>query len=244
MGNVKVFSRRFLEFGKGKVPIILSCPHGGYKKPKFISDIEKGARFPDRNTLFLAKRIINLMKIKDRDIYYIFSKIHRSKVDLNRPPGAKVAFQQSSAEAREFHHAYQTQIIDFTKQCISSHDKCLIIDFHGFTKPNKEYCDIIFGNIFSNTLSIKNDGNNEGYKKYWGLKQFITEFSRDFSLDDGLGETDLNLAYSGGYITHQFYRKEKINALQIEIADNIRKSLDLSNIFVDDFVKAMINCLT
>ena len=239
MQNNKVIPRKYLEVETGNVPIILSCPHGGYKKPENIPDIEKGARYSDRNTLFLAKRLIYMLKEKGFRIYYILSKIHRGKVDLNRPPGTIVAFNQSSDNAREFHYIFHDQIKKLSEECVLKYKKCLFIDFHGFTKPSMDYCDIIFGNIFSNTLSIKSNETS-----YWGLNQLINEFSKHFTLDDGLGVNDINVACSGGYITHQFYRKEKINAVQIEIADNIRKSLKLANIFVEDFVNALIKCLT
>ena len=119
----------------------------------------------------------------------------------------------------------------------------MIIDFHGFTKPRQDYCDIIFGNIFSNTLVIKNDTKFNDYRDYWGLSQLISFLSKDFTLDDGLGVNDNNLAYSGGYITHQFYRKDRINAIQIELANNIRHDLKLANIFIEDFTSAIIKSL-
>ena len=76
-----------------------------------------------------------------------------------------------------------------------------------------------------------------------GIIRISFRIFKNFTLDDGLGETDINLSYSGGYITHQFYRKEKINAIQIEIADNIRSNLKVANIFVDSFINGLFNCL-
>ncbi len=235
--------KRMFEIGIGNVPIILSCPHGGYKKPNFIPNIEKGVQLSDRYTLFLTKRIIYVLKLENIKLSYIISKIHRSKVDFNRPPGTSVAFAQNSDEAREIHYYFHEKIKDLVKESLKLHGKCLFIDFHGFTKPYDDYKDIIFGNIFSNTLFIKNEIEIDGYQKYWGLSEFVNEFINHFTVDDGLGVNNINIGYSGGYITHQFYRKTKVNAIQIEVADNIRKNLELTNIFIDDFIKATINCL-
>ncbi|MFX1384674.1 MAG: N-formylglutamate amidohydrolase [Promethearchaeota archaeon] len=231
------------EIGNGNVPIVLSCPHGGFKKPKLIPDIKKGVKLSDRYTLYLARRIIHDLNIKNIKLYYIFSKAHRSKVDLNRPPGTSAAFDQSSEYAREIHYLFHDKIKNLAKKCIKLYNKCLFIDFHGFTKPHQEYQDIIFGNIFSNTLSIKLKNHTSEDPQFWGVKEFKTQFLNHFTIDDGLGVNDINIGYSGGYITHQFYRKENINAIQIEIADNIRKSIEISNLFVDDFIKAILNCL-
>ena len=241
-GNKMGISKKYFELGSGNVPVILSCPHGGFKKPVQIPE-QNGIIIPDRNTLFLARRIIYLLKTKNIKINYIFSKIHRSKIDLNRPPGSLNSFNQESSEAREIHYFFHEKIKTLAKECVSLYNRCFFIDFHGFTKPREDYCDIIFGNIFSNTLNVKNDTNYNDYRDYWGLSQSITSLSKNFTLDDGLGVNDYNLAYSGGYITHQFYRKERINAIQIELANNIRHDLRLANIFVEDFTEAIIKSL-
>jgi len=240
--NEKILKRMF-EIGTGNVPIILSCPHGGFKKPKFIPNIDRGVQLSDRFTLFLTKRIIYALGLENIKLNYIISKIHRIKVDFNRPPGTSVAFKQDSKEAREIHYYFHEKVKNLVKQSLNLYGKCLFIDFHGFTKPHENYQDIIFGNIFSNTLSIKNDNRRDGFQKYWGLSEFVNEFLKHFTVDDGLGVNDINLGYSGGYITHQFYRKARVNAIQIEIADTIRMNLKLTNIFIDDFMKAIINCL-
>ena len=174
----------------------------------------------------------------------MLTKIHRDKIDLNRPPGSIDAFKQGSSEAREIHYHFHSQIKKLAKECVSRFNRCFFIDFHGFTKPREDYCDIIIGNIFSNTLDIKTGTNYNDYRDYWGLYQMVTGLSKKFSLDDGLGVNEDNIAYSGGYITHQFYRKERINAIQIEVANNIRYDLKLANKFVDDFTSAIIDCLT
>ena len=241
MRKIKNNYHKYFEIGNGNVPIILSCPHGGFKKPKIIPDKEKGFMIPDRFTLFLSKKIINELKSKNINIYYIINKIHRSKIDLNRPPRSEVAFKQSSRIAKKIHYFFHKKIQELADKCISFYNRCLFIDFHGFTKPDPEYRDIIFGNVFSNTLKIKSESYSQENNFYWGFSNLVEQLNKHFSLDDGLGVNNLNIAYSGGYITHQFYGKEKINAFQIEIADNIRNDLDSANIFIEDFVKALID---
>ncbi len=231
--------RKYFEIGKGTVPIILSCPHGGYKKPKKILTKTQGAQNPDRNTYFIAKQILYNLQQENIHLYYILNKIHRSKVDLNRPPRSILAFDKSSTEAKNIHRLFHDQLINFSQECVEKFNKALIIDFHGFTKPYEEYPDIIFGNIFGKTLSILQNPQVENCDKYWGCSQLYNELAKNFTLDDGLALSDFNIAYSGGYITHQFYNVPKVNAIQIEVARFIRMEKDFTQKFIESLVKGI-----
>ncbi|MHA1150170.1 MAG: N-formylglutamate amidohydrolase [Promethearchaeota archaeon] len=235
--------KRFLSAEKGDVPIVLSVPHGGFKRPKNIHDKETGVQVPDRITYFLGRSIIHLLQEKNIKIYYIMSKLHRIKLDLNRPPISPVSFNPNSKEAQRIHLEYHRIIQAFAQECVNKYRKCLFIDLHGFTRPKKDYPDLIFGHIFGNTLTIKEEtGNNN--PRYWGFSEFIEEFSKHFELDDGLALTDFNLAYSGGYITHRFYGKCNINAFQFEIAKYIRFNRKLFVKFLNTFITAIENALS
>ena len=234
MGNLT----RFLEISSGTVPIILSCPHGGFLRPKEVPDKLKGVMIADKNKYIISRRIIQVLK-QDYNIKvsYILSKIHRSKIDFNRPPRAFSAFNHTSIKAKNIHHYYHEKIEKFYFKCINDYNRCLFIDLHGFTKPRKDYPDIILGNLFGNTLKITT---NSGY---WGFSDIIDKLSDNFTLDNGLGRSNFNLAYSGGYLTHQFYKRTKSNALQIEVAKYIREDLSLTKKFIDSLVSALRSCL-
>jgi len=232
---------RYFEFSKGDVPVILSCPHGGYKKPKRIPDKTVGPRIADKNTYFIAKLIINLLKARKIRIFYILNKIHRSKVDLNRPSQSESSFNPASIEAKTIFHSYQEILNDYAQECVLNHGRALVIDFHGYTKPYREYPDVIFGHIFGKTLDLLEDSNKQGCKKYWGCSQLQTEISKYFKMDDGLDLTEHNLSYSGGYITQQFFKKSQINALQIEVAKSIRLDVKLTETLVKAITDAVVN---
>ncbi|MFX1588792.1 MAG: N-formylglutamate amidohydrolase [Promethearchaeota archaeon] len=238
--------KRYFEIAVGTAPIILSCAHGGFKKPRRIPDKLQGPWIPDENTYFIAKQIIHELKKQKQNfsIYYILNKIHRSKIDPNRPTYSQMAFNQSSDEARNIHQAYHDQLIKFAQECVSTYDRCLIIDFHGFSKPDRDYPEIIFGHLFGDTLSLFQESDKEDCDKYWGCFQLDQEISKTFSLDNGLTLTNYNLSYSGGYITRRFSNKDKINAIQIEIAKEVRVHFERSKIFINLFVKAIIQTLS
>jgi N-formylglutamate amidohydrolase len=223
---------RYFEFAKGNTPVILSCPHGGYKKPKRIPDKTVGPRIPDKNTYFIAKLIISLLKVKNIRIFYILNKIHRSKVDLNRPSQSESSFNPTSIEAKTIYHSYQEILNDFAQECVSKYGRALIIDFHGYTKPYRK------------TLDLLEDSNKQDCKKYWGCSQLQTEISKYFKMDDGLALTEHNLSYSGGYITQQFFKKRQINALQIEVAKSIRLDFQLTETLVKAITNAIVNLIS
>ena len=231
--------RKYFEFGTGTIPIILSCPHGGYKKPKSILNKEVGPQIADKNTYIIAKWLINKLKEKDLSIYYVLNKIHRSKLDLNRPPASESAFNQKSDEARSIHNAYHDKLITISQDCISIHNKCLLIDFHGFTKPTDDYPDVIFGHVFGKTLQTQNNNDSQDCDHYWGCAQLEQEISKIFTIDDGMALTDFNLSYSGGYITHKFYNQTNVSAIQIEIAKYIRKDYNLTKNFINTMTKSI-----
>jgi len=231
--------RKYFEFAKGSVPVILSCPHGGFKKLKRIPDKINGPMIADKNTYFIAKLIINLLKKNGIDIYYILNKIHRSKVDLNRPPHSSSAFNKASTEANTIFHAYHDQLTKFSRECLAQFDKALVIDFHGFTRPYKNYPDVIFGHIFGKTLDLVQDTKAKACEKYWGCYQLEEEVSKHFSIDNGFAESEFSLAYSGGYITHQFYNVKRVNTIQVEVAKNIRMESSLTIKLVKAFATAI-----
>jgi len=241
-------TNKYFEIGNGAVPIILSSPHGGYKKPKDILNKIKGVQNADKNEYLISKQIIKVLKdLYNMDVFFILSKIHRCKIDFNRPPRSFSAFNHSSIEAKMIHQYYHDIIEKFYINCIETFDKCLFIDLHGFTKPKKDledYPDIIFGNLFGNTLKIYENSKINKTTYYWGFSELIKELStKSFTLDDGLAMRDFNLSYSGGYITHKFYKKEKSNAFQLEVSNYIRDDFKLMKKFINAFVSAIYKCL-
>lgn len=235
--------RKYIEFAEGTTPVIFSCPHGGYKKPKSIPDKIMGPKIADKNTYFISKLIINLLKKKGINIYYILNKVHRCKIDLNRPSHSSMAFNQASMEANSIFHAFHDQLIKFSQRCLNQYDKALVIDFHGFTRPYNNYPDVIFGHIFGQTLNLVQDITSKACEKFWGCHQLEEEISKHFSIDNGFAESEYSLAYSGGYITHQFYNVKQVNTIQIEVAKYIRTDSSLTKKLVKAFTRAIVKSI-
>ena len=187
--------------------------------------------------------IINGLIDNEVQIYYILNKIHRSKIDLNRPALTMTAINQDCNEALNIHNLFHDFLDRFTQDCLSKYRRCLLIDLHGFTKPSPKYPDVIFGHVFGKTLSEIQDSAHDDCNRFWGCAQLQDEIIKNFSLDDGLGINNFNLSYSGGYITQRFYNQPKINAIQIEIAKYIRTERDLTNKIVHALISAILSSI-
>ncbi len=243
---------RYFEIKEGSVPIVFSCPHGGYLKPPCIPDKKKGYKIADKGTYLIAKGLLELLRRENINVFSILSKIHRSKIDFNRPHRFEEAYDHDSENAyiaKQLHTLYHKNVMELVDTSISRFSKCLFIDFHGFTKPGDIYPDIIIGCLFGNTLNLYsgndiNNNNNNNSEKYWGYSHLIEDLSKFFKIDNGLGKTDFNIAYAGGYITYQFYKKEKVNAIQLEVSKCIRKDLGLLNRFTTGFITSIKKCLS
>lgn len=232
--------RKYFEFAEGTSPVILSCPHGGYKKPKRIPDKLMGSNIADKNTYFISKLIINQLKKEGINVYYILNKIHRCKLDLNRPLHSSSALNKSSEEAKGIFLAFHDQLIKFSQECLVQFDKALVIDLHGFTRPYKTYPDVIFGHIFGQTLDLIQKTTGDACERFWGCNNLERQISKHFSVDNGFAESEYSLAYSGGYITHQFLKTKNINTIQVEVAKYIRTDASLTKKLVKAFTKAII----
>jgi N-formylglutamate amidohydrolase len=234
-----MFLRRFLKIGKGKVPVILSCVHGGSKKPKNIPDKIYGFKKSDKNTYQIVEQIIDTLKKQEVKIYYILSMIHRSKVDLNRPESSLDAFYRSSRRARRFHRQFHKKLSVMARKLRKKYGKCIIIDIHGFTKPHEGYPDIIFGHLYGKTLNLLEDNKNLESNHKRGFYLLKEEISKDFTLDDGLLMNQLNIEYCGGYITQRFYETAKIEVIQIEIAKKLRLEPEFREKIINAIVRAI-----
>ncbi len=237
---------KYFEFQEGTVPIVFTCVHGGYKKPRFLPHKTQGPKIPDYNTYFLSKVFIEELGKLDIHLFYVLNKLHRSKIDLNRPKNSLTALNHQKDQnkiASRIHDYFHGIIEEYCEKVLNRFNKCLFIDFHGFSKPTSEYPDIIFGNMFGNTISILETADYPHSRYYWGLTELIESFSPNFSIDDGLGSTDFNLAFSGGYITYKFYNRSLVNALQIEVAKYIRFDEKLSKMLIKSFMTGVLKCL-
>jgi N-formylglutamate amidohydrolase len=122
---------------EGKLPIILSAPHGGTKDVPGVS-ARKGEGLPtggsgyftgrDNNTEELAHATATAIEKKlGKKPYYVVAKFHRKYIDANRPPD--IAYED--AKAKPTYEAYRQTLDAYCREVKKTHGRGLLLDIHG-----------------------------------------------------------------------------------------------------------------
>jgi N-formylglutamate amidohydrolase len=223
--------REFVEFEVGNIPLIVSTPHGGALECTSISKRQEGVLGIDKGTIDFSKDLIDQIsqKFKNelreyKNVSYIFSKIRRSKIDLNR--AEKKAYNQTSFLAREIYNLYHSKIKDWISNNIKMFSRSLLIDIHGFERdkrpPGYRDVDIILG-----TNNLESIFQGQIPKRDWGknIRGNIIQKFLELNIPIAPGHPRRReYALTGGYITQTYGASHiaKSQTIQIEISDRIR----------------------
>ncbi len=237
-------SKEYIEFKQGNIPLIISVPHGGTSKCSFIPKRSSGIFGIDKGTIQFTIDLIEKFEILDsKSPSYIISKIHRSKIDLNR--GKDDAYNQNSLFAREIYTFYHNKIRDLILNNLRIYNYSLLIDIHGFEANNRPSgfrdVDIILGtnnlySFFPHPIPRKDwDKNIRGDI----IKKFI---KLNIPIAPGHPRRK-EYVLTGGYITEQ-YGASQINnsqSIQIEFSDRIRViDENLRTIVLENLAKILL----
>lgn len=211
--------QKYLEYREGEINLILSAPHSGEFYPKSIPSRKNGHRLKDGYTDRIIK---GLIKYFDYKPFYIYSNVHRSRVDLNR----------NLAEATEGHRIaekiwrdWDAVLRDFLHKTSLRYRKTLYVDVHshndsdefhfGYGISKKNYRSLIAKNnknFIRTSLDALSLGNR--YDLLFGRKSF-----------EGLLENcgykifhpKENEVYFSGGRNVRTYKNNMVGAIQIEI---------------------------
>lgn len=135
--SIKLDLAACIRVQKGKLPIIISAPHGGTREipevePRKGEGMEKGASgfFTGRDvgTEQLALAVAAEVKKKlGREPWYVISRVHRKYIDFNRP--AEIGFEDP--DARPVYEHYHESIAEACREIAKEHRCGLLIDIHG-----------------------------------------------------------------------------------------------------------------
>ena len=216
---------KYIPTQRGNIPLILSVPHGGTITLDILPDRTKGVLGTDKATINLTKELINhIEKRNSGKTCFIMSKIHRSKVDLNRSPVH--AFPKDSELSKKVYEYFHSNLKELIEYNIQNFKRSLLIDIHGFEKdkrpPNFRDVDIILGtnnlkSLYSHSVPKKNWDKNIRGKL---IKELLT---LDLEIAPGHPKRK-EYVLKGGYITKKYGASSigRSQAMQIEFSDDIR----------------------
>jgi hypothetical protein len=109
----------------GTGPLVLTAPHGGNLRPPEIPDRTAGCLEPDIHSAQLAWSVFAHCQTLRPSL--IIGKLHRSKVDFNRPRPDDSAHTAAIAAWDDYHSAIQ-QSLD---AALAQHGYAHLVDLHG-----------------------------------------------------------------------------------------------------------------
>jgi N-formylglutamate amidohydrolase len=221
----------FIDFREGNIPLILSVPHGGILECDSLPQRSTGFLGIDKGTINLSIELAEKIKIKFKEEqlgnivpFYIYSKVRRSKVDLNRIKSE--AFDQNSFLARELYIFYHNKIEEWIYNNLRKFDRSFLIDIHGFERNARPtgFRDV---ELILGTNNLKSLISKPIPKKDWekNLRGKIIQAFLQLNIPIAPGHVRRReYVLTGGYITKKYGASNipKSQAIQIEFSDNIR----------------------
>jgi len=222
---------KFIEYKEGNIPLIISVPHGGILECDSLPERSNGVLGIDKGTIEFSKNFVLQISqkfkeeiLEEKNPYYIFSLIRRSKIDLNRPE--KEAYNQKSLLAREIYNYYHFKIRKWISNNLKRFNRSLLIDIHGFEKVNRppgfRDVDVILGtnnlgSFFPESIPKRNWSNNIRGKI---IQKFL---EAEIPIAPGHPRRR-EYMLTGGFITRTYGASHipKSQTIQIEISDRIR----------------------
>lgn len=264
--GVSYFSdEEYVEYIHGNLPIILSAPHGGEKKPNDIPDRNCNAcvTINDTNTQELTREVrAAIVEQTGCYPYVILNRLHRSKLDANREI-IEAANGNTQAEAAwKFYHA---QVDSSRKFVTASYGKGIFLDLHGH---GHEVQRLELGYLLSkNDLQesdVHLDENTQIAKS--SIKHLVADNSNDYhhselirgegSFGAFLNQKDVaavpseedpfplvnQLYFNGGYNTRQYGSRDggTIDAIQIECHQDVRLTDSARKRFADSLATVIL----
>lgn len=122
---------------EGKLPVILSAPHGGTRDVPGAAE-RKGEGLPVGGSGFFAGRDTNteelahataaaIEKKMGQKPYLVVARFHRKYIDANRPP--EIAYE--SPKAKPTYDAYRLTLAAYCRAVKKTYGRGLLLDIHG-----------------------------------------------------------------------------------------------------------------
>ena len=222
----------FIICRRGNIPLILSVPHGGINKfEDILLERKYGIKGTDKNTIKIALKLKESIKNYSQEKFktqitpsLIFSNVHRSRIDFNRPPSE--AYSVDSKLSEKIYNNFHENLKKLLFYNYQNWKISYLIDIHGFEKSKRPAgfmdVEIVIGTKNLQTIFPEGQPKNENHKNIRNL--IIEELHKNNIFAAPVWPKQKEYVLTGGYIT-QKYGAENYNfskSMQIEFSDDIR----------------------
>lgn len=214
----------FIVIQEGKLPVILSAPHGGQMEipgvaPRKGEGLQKGASGfrteRDVNTELLAFEVAAALEKKlGKKPYFVVAKFHRRYIDANRPTDIAV----EDPKAKEVYDAYHATLAKFCEEVRRAFGHGLALDIHGQSSAK----DTVFRGT-QNGKTARALVERFGEKVHAGPESFCGLLAAQGFTVKPTDTSRETAGFTGGYITQTCGAREGIGAIQLEFGSDLRK---------------------
>lgn len=117
-----------VEYQAGTLPFIITAPHGGLLRPDDVESRTEGNLKNDARTQQLARLVADALTEGDDRPHLVINRLHREKLDANRPLEDATA---GDPRAEAAWSAYHELIEEARAEVIATHGRGLLLDVHG-----------------------------------------------------------------------------------------------------------------
>jgi len=224
--NVALFPQQepesWVDVLPGTMPLVLSAPHGGWEKPVAIADRQKGVLKRDSNTRELTLELADAIELRTgHRPFVVMSRLHRIKLDPNRPI-------EEAAQGEPLAESAWLQYHAALEHCSASaleigRGNALLLDMHGHAH-GQDWIELGYG-VVATELAKKD---TELADATWlrgpkSLGAFLTEVEISAVPSPAIPHPNGEKYFSGGYITKR-HRSEGLRSIQLELPWSIRNA--------------------
>jgi N-formylglutamate amidohydrolase len=234
----------FIFIQRGTLPLILTAPHGGETAVAGIpirnnpQGLRQFNKIIDDGTFEITQALSDaLYKLYGARPYIVAARFHRKYLDANRPAGPK-AYEHN--KTKDIYNAYHGQITAFIKEIKSRFPQgALLLDIHAH---GRDYSTIYRGTQDKTTVSaLLHNYGEKALSGQFSILGFLENQGYTVYPSKHTPHKSEHSDYSGGYTVGAYgsHKAAGIDALQLELGYNFRKSDATRKAFAKDLAQAL-----
>ena len=233
---------------RGTLPVILSCPHNGDRKPKGVP--ERTGSAPgcppftvngDLHTREITTRVAQrLLDVFGEAPYVVVAEFHRKYIDANR--SADCAYEVPAAQ--QYYDEYHNTLRNFVSEVRAENGGLgLLFDIHGTRVIDDDPADLYLGTDNGKTVTRLLQIDPQALWRRRSLRGFFEPEAAGYVVSPKQPDIEETKEVDGGHTVRTYGSSEPdgVDAIQFEIASTLRNDRDKRTAFVENLAFAIGN---